>query len=51
MWYDELRDQSGVYPLTFIDYTSKLMPEIQSMYAQYITPRLAVLELRKYGVY
>jgi hypothetical protein len=51
MWYDEVRAQSGVYPLTFIDYTSKLMPEIQSMYAQCVSPRLAVLELRKYGVY
>lgn len=51
VWYDKVQDQSGVYPLTFIDYTSKLMPELRSMYAQCVKPRLAVLELRKYGVY
>jgi hypothetical protein len=51
IWHDEVKRISGVYPATFLDYTSKLKTEIRAMYDQCMNPKLAVLELRKHGVY
>jgi hypothetical protein len=50
-WYAEVKRTSGVYPATFMDFTSKLKPMMIEMWENKITPRLAILELRKHGVY
>jgi hypothetical protein len=50
-WYDELKQISGLYPATFIDFTSRLKDQMQEMYQTKLFPRQALLELRKLGVY
>lgn len=50
-WYDAVKTQSGVYSRTFIDFTSKLKPQMQEMYAHKMYPKDALYELRKLGVY
>ena len=50
-WYDEVKQRSGIYPQTFLDFTMKLKAEMQEMWQNKLTPRDAVLELRKRGVY
>lgn len=50
-WYEAVKKSSGVYPTTFVDFTQKLKPELQTMWTKKLWPREAVLELRKYGVY
>lgn len=51
IWYNEVQRLSGVYHTTFLDLTSKLKTVMQSLYADKVTPKLAILELRKHGVY
>ena len=50
-WYEHVKRESGVYPATFIDFTKHLGELMRELYAQGLKPRLAVLELRKHGVY
>jgi hypothetical protein len=50
-WYDAVKQRSGLYHKTFTDFTSKLKPEMQSMWERKLSPKEAVLELRKKGVY
>jgi hypothetical protein len=50
-WYDEVKNKSGVYHQTFLDFTSKLKPMMREMWENKILPRRAILELRKHGVY
>ena len=50
-WYAEVKGTSGVYPATFMDFTSKLKPMMVEMWEKKIMPRQAILELRKHGVY
>jgi len=50
-WYEAVKSQSGVYPRTFIDFTNKLKPALQEMYARKMYPKDALYELRKLGVY
>ena len=50
-WYDEVKTRSGVYHATFIDFTSKLKPEMKRMWETKTTPKDAVAILRKHGVY
>ena len=50
-WYDRVKRESGVYPATFMDFTSNLKEVMQKLYDDCVQPRMAVLELRKYGVY
>ena len=50
-WYDEVKRRSGVYPATFLDFTSKLKPEMKQMWENKVFPKFAVMELRKKGVY
>ena len=50
-WYDEVKTRSGLYHQTFTDFTSKLKPEMRSMWERKITPKEAISELRKKGVY
>lgn len=50
-WYDEVKRRSGVYPQTFLDFTAKLKPEMREMWENKIIPKMAVIELRKKGVY
>lgn len=50
-WYDAVKATSGLYPQTFIDFTSKLKPEMKTMFANKTLPKSAVYELRKKGVY
>lgn len=51
MWYDAVKQLSGIYPQTFIDFTSKLKTEMHSMFSNKMLPKAAVYELRKKGVY
>ena len=50
-WYDEVKRRSGIYPATFVDFTSKLKPEMHEMWENKLSPKYAVRELRKKGVY
>jgi len=50
-WYSELKKISGVYPATFMDFTSKLKPMMVEMWEKKLMPKQAILELRKHGVY
>lgn len=50
-WYDEVKRRSGVYPATFLDFTRNLKPEMRAMWECKTLPKIAVLELRKKGVY
>lgn len=50
-WYDEVKQRSGIYPQTFLDFTAKLKPEMIEMWKNKIVPKTALLELRKLGVY
>jgi hypothetical protein len=50
-WYESVKAQSGLYHQTFIDFTSKLKPEMKTMFANKMLPKNAVYELRKKGVY
>ena len=50
-WYDEVKRKSGLYAATFIDFTARLKPEMRQMWENKMSPRAAILELRKKGVY
>lgn len=50
-WYAEVKRTSGVYPATFMDFTSKLKPMMIEMWEKKMTPKQSILELRKHGVY
>jgi hypothetical protein len=50
-WYAEVKQRSGVYHATFLDFTSKLKTEMKTMWETKTTPKDAVLMLRKHGVY
>jgi len=50
-WYEIVKKQSGVYPSTFLDFTSHLKPLMRELWEKKITPKNAILELRKHGVY
>jgi hypothetical protein len=50
-WYDDLKQRSGVYPSTFLDFTSKLKTEMREMWERKMHPKHAIIELRKKGVY
>jgi hypothetical protein len=51
VWYDEVKQISGVYHRTFVDFTSKLKPEMRAMWEAKMLPKHALMELRKKGVY
>ena len=50
-WYDEVKQRSGLYPATFVDFTSKLKLEMKQMFEDKVFPKHAILDLRKKGVY
>jgi hypothetical protein len=50
-WYSDVKAQSGVHRETFMDFTSKLKVEMQEMFDKKMSPKEAVLALRKHGVY
>jgi len=50
-WYDAVKQLSGMYPATFVDFTSKFRDEMQTMYETKTTPRQALRQLQKLGVY
>ena len=50
-WYAEIKRTSNVYPATFVDFTLKLKAELTTMYEKKMSPKSALLELRKLGVY
>jgi hypothetical protein len=50
-WYDEIKQISGLYPATFVDFTYKLKDRMQEMFQQKTLPKHAMRELRKLGVY
>jgi len=51
IWYDAVKQQSGMYPRTFVDFTYKLKSKLHEMYDSKTYPKDAVYELRKLGVY
>lgn len=51
IWYDEVKERSGVYHRTFIDFTHSLKPLMHDMYDRQVSPADALHELRKHGVY
>jgi hypothetical protein len=46
-----IKSASGLYPATFIDFTSNLKSVLHELYNQHVEPKLAMIELRKHGVY
>jgi hypothetical protein len=50
-WYDAVKQLSGIYPATFVDFTSKHRDEMKSMYENKTTPKQALRQLQKLGVY
>jgi hypothetical protein len=50
-WYDEVKNKSGLYHATFLDFTSKLKTEMKQMWETKVFPKDALFELRKKGVY
>jgi hypothetical protein len=50
-WYAAVKSASGLYPATFIDFTSNLKSVLHELYNQHVEPKLAMIELRKHGVY
>jgi hypothetical protein len=50
-WYAQVSKLSGVYHTTFIDYTNPLKEVMAELYESMVPPKMAVMELRKYGVY
>jgi hypothetical protein len=50
-WYDEVKQRSGLYPATFVDFTSKFKDEMKQMFEDKVFPKHAILDLRKKGVY
>lgn len=50
-WYDAVKQLSGMYPATFVDFTSKFRDEMQSMYETKTIPKQALRQLQKLGVY
>lgn len=51
IWYDEVKQRSGLYPRTFLDLTSSMDELMRNMFADKMIPKQAVNELRKRGVY
>jgi hypothetical protein len=50
-WYAEIKKISNIYPQTFVDFTMKLKPELNEMFDKKMSPKSALIELRKLGVY
>lgn len=50
-WYAAVKLQSGLYHQTFVDFCSKLKPEMHQMWESKTSPKDAVSRLRKLGVY
>tara|TARA_Y100000389_G_scaffold137934_1_gene135598 strand:+ start:991 stop:1383 length:393 start_codon:yes stop_codon:yes gene_type:complete len=52
-WYDEVKQLSGVYPTTFMDFiaTKQLKPKMREMFDTFVKPKDAIYELRKHGIY
>lgn len=50
-WYDAIKKLSGMYPATFVDFTSQYRDEMQTMYINKMHPKQALRELQKRGVY
>lgn len=50
-WYEEVKQRSGIYHSTFVDFTSKLKDEMKHMFETKVFPKHAILDLRKKGVY
>lgn len=50
-WYDAIKQLSGIYPSTFVDFTSRLRDEMHTMFENKTSPKQALRELQKLGVY
>lgn len=50
-WYDAVKKASGVYPLTFTDWTSKYRTELRELFDNNTSVRSAVSFLQKRGIY
>ena len=51
IWYDAVKERSGLYHRTFIDFTHPLKTLMRDMYDRQVPPADALHELRKHGVY
>ena len=51
IWYDEIKNMSGVYHRTFVDFTHPLKDFMKMMFEKQMLPTEALRELRKHGVY
>jgi len=50
-WYDAVKKASGVYPLTFTDWTSKYRTDLRELFDNNTSVRSAVSFLQKRGIY
>ena len=50
-WYDAVKKASGVYPVTFTDWTSKYKTELRELFDNNTSVRSAVSFLQKRGIY
>jgi hypothetical protein len=50
MWFDEVKEKSGLYPTTFTDFTSKHKPFIKELFESKLRPRDAIRKLEQHGI-
>ena len=50
-WYDAVKKASGVYPVTFTDWTGKYRTELRELFDTNTSVRSAVSFLQKRGIY
>jgi len=49
-WLNEVKEKSGLYPITFTDFTAKHKPYLKELFDDKIEPRAAVRKLEQQGI-
>src|SRR6056300_816704 len=49
-WLNEVKEKSGLYPITFTDFTAKHTPYLKELFDDKIEPRAAVRKLEQQGI-
>lgn len=49
-WLNEVKEKSGLYPITFTDFTANHKPYLKELFNDKIEPRAAVRKLEQQGI-
>lgn len=49
-WLNEVKEKSGLYPVTFTDFTANHKPYLKELFDDKIEPRAAVRKLEQQGI-